>query len=311
MRVQHRFHKAVSMAMAGLLFFSSVSVASAAVDNTVQARLQSVEVETYGTEQTGAFLDRVNKVEKDYLGKHNEGSLLERVNVVFDELYDNSIEPGLLTQLNAIEWGILHEVSSRPVDNRVRDMEIQIAGSSEDGTYAKRIVALGEYAFGGYEVPLEQVAVPADTLIKIALSEEVDARNIKAGDIVHYRVAEDVILDGMLVFAKGQAGEGVVESVKQARNFGRDAKININFHTTKAMDGTDVMTYVGEKAKEEMKSYAMAAGASLAGVVLLGPVGIIGGIFVKGKNIDYPAGTEMFIQTKDETILYAIPTKGE
>ena len=74
------------------------------------------------------------------------------------------------------------------------------------------------------------------------------------------------------------------------------------------MDGTEVKTFVGEESKQEMKSYAMAAGASVAGMLILGPIGIIGGAFVKGKNIELPEGTELFIQTQDESILYAIPT---
>ena len=57
-----------------------------------------------------------------------------------------------------------------------------------------------------------------------------------------------------------------------------------------------------------MESMAMAAGASLAGMVLLGPIGIIGGVFIKGKNINLPAGTELYIQTKNETSLYGLST---
>ena len=57
-----------------------------------------------------------------------------------------------------------------------------------------------------------------------------------------------------------------------------------------------------------MKQYAMAAGASLAGIIILGPIGIIGGAFVKGKDIDLPAGTEMFIQTKADASLYGVTT---
>ena len=120
--------------------------------------------------------------------------------------------------------------------------------------------------------------------------------------------AEDVVQDGMLIFAKGQPGEGTVKKVEQARNFGRDARIDVDFHTTKAMDGTEVKTFVGEESKQQMKSYAMAAGASVAGMLLLGPIGIIGGAFVKGKNIDLPEGTEFFIQTQEATVLYAVPT---
>ena len=69
-----------------------------------------------------------------------------------------------------------------------------------------------------------------------------------------------------------------------------------------------VDAYVGEEAKEEMKQYAMAAGASLAGILILGPIGVIGGAFVKGKDIDLPAGTEMYIETTADTTLYGVTT---
>ena len=74
----------------------------------------------------------------------------------------------------------------------------------------------------------------------------------------------------------------------------------------RAIDGTDVETMLGQESKEKMESVAMAAGASVAGMVLLGPIGIIGGAFVHGKNIDLPEGTELYIQTKNDTTLYGL-----
>lgn len=299
--------KIMSTALCAALFVTQVGVVRAA-EETVQGKLSAVEQETWGGEQTGALLDRINRLEKDYLGAHNNGAMLERVNIVYDDIFDNSMGPGLLTQLNAIEWGLMHEVSPKSVDKRVTEMEMLVAGKTSAGTYKKRIQDLGTAAFGGYSVPLEQVTVPKNTLIRIALTQAVNAKTIKAGDTIHYKVAEDVVVGGMLVFAKGQPGEGTVKKVDQARNFGRDARIDTDFHTTKAMDGTDVKTFVGEESKQQMKSYAMAAGASVAGMLLLGPIGIIGGAFVKGKNIELPEGTELFIQTQDDTVLYAVPT---
>lgn len=299
--------KMMSTALCAALLVTQIGFVSAA-EETVQGKLAAVEEETWGAAQTGAFLDRINRLEKDYLGRHNKGSMLDRVNIVYDDIYDNAMEPGLLTQLNAVEWGLMHEVSPKAIDKRVTEMEMTVAGKTSAGTYKKRIQDLGTAAFGGYSVPLEQVMVPKNTVLKIALTQEVNAKKLKAGDVIRYKVAEDVVQDGMLVFAKGQPGEGTVRKVTQARNFGRDARLEVDFHTTKAMDGTDVKTFVGEESKQEMKSYAMAAGASVAGMLLLGPIGIIGGAFVKGKNIDLPEGTELFIQTQDESLLYAVPT---
>jgi hypothetical protein len=135
--------------------------------------------------------------------------------------------------------------------------------------------------------------------------------HLKAGDKVRYKVAEDVLVDGNLIFAKGEPGEGTVEKVRQAKNFGRNAEVQIDFNKTKSIDGTEIETYVGEESKQEMKHMAMAAGASVAGMLLLGPIGIIGGAFVKGKNIDLPEGTELYIQTKNEESLYGVATVAE
>ena len=55
-----------------------------------------------------------------------------------------------------------------------------------------------------------------------------------------------------------------------------------------------------------MKSVAMAAGATVAGMVLLGPIGAVTGAFINGKNINIEAGTELYIQTKTDTTVYGI-----
>ena len=82
--------------------------------------------------------------------------------------------------------------------------------------------------------------------------------------------------------------------------------MQIDFKNLRTMDGTDASMMVGEESKEKMQSMAFAAGASIAGIALLGPIGIIGGAFVKGKNIDLPAGTELYIQTASPMTIYGL-----
>ncbi|MCI5567861.1 MAG: hypothetical protein MR375_08445 [Veillonellaceae bacterium] len=305
------FKKLMSAMLSGVFLISTMGTAAAEVPQTVEARLTTVESDTYGGEQTGALIDRINHLERDYEGKHSNGSMLQRVNYLYGNLYENQSGPSLMTKLNAIEWGIRHEVSRTPVQNRITELETKVQGKTTDGSYRSRITKLGTYAFGGNALPITQVTLPENTLIKIALSSPVNAKELKKGDTVRYEVAEDVVIDGVLLFTKGSPGEGVVTDVTQARNFGRNAKIDIDFKTLQAMDGTRVDAYIGEKAKKEMKNLAMAAGASLAGIAVLGPVGIIGGVFVKGKNIDLPAGTEVYVQTSKEISVYGVQTVAE
>ena len=302
------FKKWMSALLCAVFVISTLGSAAAATPETVQAKLADLETDTYGTEQTGAVIDRLNKLEKDYDGRHRSGSMMSRLNALYDEVYTNSPQPSILTGLNAIEWNIDHEVSMKPVDTRIVSLEMMMEGKTNTGTYKKRLGDLGIASFGTKDLPLQQVVVPAGTLIKVALVTPINAKKLKAGDTVQFKVAEDVVVNGKLVFAKGLPGEGTVQKVKQARNFGRNAEVDIDFNKTKSIDGTYVDTYIGEEDKKEMKNLAMAAGASIAGIAVLGPAGIVAGAFVKGKNIDLPEGTELIIETKTDDTVYGVVT---
>lgn len=297
--------KIVGMFLCAVLVLSSCGSAFAAAD-TFQGKLEAIELDTYGQEQNGSLMERISRLESDFVGEHNTGSISARIDAIYDLLYENGARPSLLAELNAVEWNINHEVSMTPVDERIAALEMNLEGKSGEGTFRERITALTELAFGSDTIPVEAVNVASDTLIKIALAVPVNAKNLKIGDTVRYKVADDVIVDGLLVFAKGSFGVGKVLKVKQARNFGRNAEVEIDFARTKAADGTFVDTFVGEEAKAEMKNLAMAAGASLAGIAVLGPVGIVAGAFVHGKNIDLPEGTEVYIQTRNAEDLYGV-----
>ena len=300
--------KFLSALVTAVFFVSTMGSAFAATPETVQAKLESVESDTYGQPQTGSIMERINKLEKDYTGTHRQGSMMARADALYDSVYENNGAPSILAELNGIEWTIRHEVSASPVQDRIMNMETEVSGKTSEGTFTKRIRALADFAFGANQLPIEQVTVPGNTLVKVALVDEITTKNVKKGDRVRFQVADDVIVDGRLIFAKGEPGVATVEKVQQARNFGRSAKLELTDYQVKSMDGTEVDAYVGEEAKEEMKHYAMAAGASLAGIALLGPIGIIGGAFVKGKDIDLPAGTEMYVQTSANSPLYGVTT---
>ena len=79
----------------------------------------------------------------------------------------------------------------------------------------------------------------------------------------------------------------------------------------KAIDGTAFTAIQGEEAKEKTKSELKAAGASVAGAVLLGPVGLVGGAFIKGKSVEYPAGTEMYIQPQNTVTIQGLVIGGD
>lgn len=297
--------------LCGVFMFTMSGTAFADVANTVDDKLAAVETTLYGAVQTGPLMDRISKLEKDYEGGHPGGSLMDRVNALYDATYDNSNGPSLIVQMNALEWAVSHEVSMACMQDRVNNMEMSLRGKTSEGTFKHRVEVLSQDAFGSKTIPLVQTSIPANTLAKVALVDRLNAKNLKVGDVIRLKAAEDVVEDGMLLFTEGAAGETVVTKVSQAKNFGRNAEIELDFKYLTAVDGRQLNMVLGEESKKSMEQLGMAAGASVAGMLVLGPIGIIGGAFVQGKNIDLPEGTELYIQTMNDEVVYAIPTTAE
>ena len=297
--------------LCAVFLVTMTGTAFAEVANTADDKIAAIEVTLYGAAQTGPLAERLNKLEKDFEGTHRGGSLMDRINALYDATYDNSAGPSLITQMNALEWAISHKVSMECMQQRVNNMEMSVNGKTATGTFKSRVDALSQFAFGSKEIPLAQTAVPANTLAKVALVDRLNAKNLKKGDVIRLQAAEDVVENGMLLFTKGAAGEGVITKVSQAKNFGRNAEVEIDFKYLTAVDGRQLSMVLGEESQKSMEQMGMAAGASLAGILVLGPIGIIGGAFVQGKNIDLPEGTEIYIQTMKDEVIYAIPTTAE
>ena len=46
----------------------------------------------------------------------------------------------------------------------------------------------------------------------------------------------------------------------------------------------------------------MAAGAAVGGAIIFGPVGLLAGLFVKGKNIEIPRGTILNVEVSADSV---------
>ncbi len=306
------WRKILSLTILTLFICSNMGLAFANTvpEKTVMDKVVAVEKFFYGTEMTGALVERIATLEKDIYGKESKDPLLTKADTLYSSTYDNFIDqPSFLIKLNAIEWSLTHTVTVQPAKLRIENLERVLTGNIEAGSLNDRLMKLLKLAYANGEVVITNVTLSKDSLLKIKLTTPLDTRTSRAGDVILFQAADDIYVDGHLVIPKGAQGKGTVNKVKGAKNFGRDAEIQIGFDRVETIDGTVVNTILGEKAKEENKSLATAAGASLAGMVILGPVGIVGGAFVHGKEVTVPAGVEMYIQIKDEITAYGIQGK--
>ena len=305
MRIKKIFCGMVAAAMI-LLAFSIC----AAADGSANTKLARIEIDTYGAEQTGALLDRIGRLEKDFSGKNMSGNMNARLEAISDILYNNEAGPGILAKINALEWNTSHEVRSGGIELRITSLEREILGKTTTGTFNDRIRALAKASYGEEILPIAQVQVPINTLIKIETTAPASSKTMQEGDVIPVRVAEDVFVDGSLVFVKGLPGEGAVSRVIRAKNIFRNGKIETDFHTLKTIDGQEAMIFVGAEAVGEMNSNEMARGLSLVGQTFSGKNKDFEEVFVRGKNVDLPAGIQLYVQLKAPIVVYGVKTQG-
>lgn len=289
------------------IIFSASTFCSAA-EESANAKLMRIEVDTYGAEQNGALLDRIAALEKSYSGQNMSGNMNARIEAIYDILYDNSAEPAILAKINALEWNVNREIASGGIDMRLAALENQIFGATQEGTFNDRIRALAKASYGEEILPIAQVQIPANTLIKVETTIPVGSKIMQEGDTVPIRVLSDVFVDGSLVFAKGLPGEGVVTNVHRAKNIFSNGKIETDFCRLKAIDGQTAEIFTGIESQDEMNAKEMARGLSLIGQTFSGKNKSIEEVFIRGKNIDLPAGIELYVQIKTPIVVYGVRT---
>ena len=295
--------------LAAAMIFSASTLCTAA-DDSANAKLARIEIDTYGAEQVGAILDRISRLEKSYSGQSTSGNMNARIDAIYKILYDNTAQPCILAKVNALEWNINHEVKSGGVERRLVDLEMAILGKVTEGTFNTRIRALAKSSFGEEILPITKVQVPVNTLIKVETLAPASSKTMQAGDSIPVRVVEDIFVDGALVFVTGLPGEGTVVNVHRARNIMSNGKIEVDFHTLQTVDGQSATTFSGVESRDEMKAQQMGRGLSLVGITFSGKTAGMEEVFMRGKNVDLPAGVQLYVQTKEPIVVYGVTTSG-
>lgn len=271
---------------------------------TAPEKMVVMEKFLYGTEQAGALMTRIDSIETDVYGVKTSDPILTRVDNIYSYLFGikGSGSLSFAAKLNAADWQFTQEMSESPAKTRLEKIENMLYGKVEtQNNLATRLENLMQVAFPEARLTTENVTLPKDTLVKVSFTEEISSKINHVGDSVHFKTADNVYVGDILVLPKGAVGAGTIAKIVQPKSFGRDARIDINFTSVIAIDGTEVPVFVGDLAKQEAKTAAGAAGATIGGMIIFGPIGAIGGAFVTGKSVVIPVGATTFVQVTGDT----------
>ncbi|MBO5637507.1 MAG: hypothetical protein IJ601_06365 [Acidaminococcaceae bacterium] len=268
-------------------------------------QLDAVETALYGTHQSSSMMERMESLEDDIYGAPEASrNILDRIQSTYEYICGtNGGNGSFMQKLNAVDSRFNAQITSGPAKTRIEDMENIIFGQVQGGSLNQRLDRLVETAYNGGQVPVESVVLPKDSLVKIEFTAPLSSRDARPGDPVKFRVADNLYVNDVLVLSKGATGVAEVAKVVQPRSFGRDARIDVKFSHVFSVDGNKVPVYIGKLAKQEAKTAAGAAGATIGGMIVLGPIGAIGGAFVTGQSIVIPEGSTTYVQVvEDQTI---------
>jgi len=268
-------------------------------------QLDAVETALYGTHQSNSMMERMESLEDDIYGAPDANrNILDRIQSAYDYVCGtNGGNGSFLQKLNAVDSRFNAQITSGPAKTRIEDLENTIYGQAQGGSLNQRLDRLVETAYASGQVPVESVVLPKDSLVKIEFTSPLSSKTARTGDPVSFKVADNLYVNDVLVLSKGATGVAEVSKVVQPRSFGRDARIDVKFSHVFAVDGNQVPIYIGKLAKQEAKTAAGAAGATIGGMIVLGPIGAIGGAFVTGQSIVIPEGSTTYVQVvQDQTI---------
>ena len=268
-------------------------------------QLDAVETALYGTHQSSSMMERMESLEDDIYGAPDASrNILDRIQSTYDYVCGtNGGNGSFLQKLNAVDSRFNAQITSGPAKTRIEDLESTIYGQAQGGSLNQRLDRLVETAYAGGQVPVESVVLPKDSLVKIEFTSPLSSKTARIGDPVSFKVADNLYVNDVLVLSKGATGVAEVSKVVQPRSFGRDARIDVKFSHVFAVDGNQVPIYIGKLAKQEAKTAAGAAGATIGGMIVLGPIGAIGGAFVTGQSIVIPEGSTTYVQVvQDQNI---------
>jgi len=134
------------------------------------------------------------------------------------------------------------------------------------------------------------IALPDGTEFTVLTTEEITSKTASEGDLLTFKVADDVVIDGHVLIAKDALVKGEVSTAKKSGFFGRGGNIGIRIDSTITVDNqkTKLRSAKGKAGDDK-------TGTTVALVVLFGPLGFL----KKGKQAIIKPGTVIKVYTDE------------
>ncbi len=275
---------------------------------TLLQDLSQIEMAIYGTTQEKPLLERVEYLEKELVGRTLPGTITNRVKQLKEFIITGTPEdPSVIFKINASQWILEDKITSEPLITKIESLENVLFGKSSEDVLAMKAEGIFSLCFKEGKPLVEEVVIPAGILVPIRFLSTLSSKDNKAGETFKFQIAENIFIENKLVIPANFAGVGEIVDAKKATILSRPGKLEIEFKSISALDGTSLNLVIGEKAQEKNERIIVAVGAGILGLIILSnPIGLVFGALIPGKDVKIEEGTEIFLQVKDDTTVIAL-----
>ena len=285
-----------------LCCIGTVAVA-AEVDRELDKRVSRIERYIYGDEQAAAMADRLRQIEEDLFGRSTGQTDSEKSRYLHDFIFKGSASNlSLDMKLSYLEWKLFNKTGEGTLEARLAEIDKTVIGNVPMEPMAFRLEQQVHLTIERGLISLHTVTIPAGTEIRLRLKKDLSSRTATKGDLIPMVVADDLFIDrNILVMTSGGIVSAEVKNVRRGGRFGRTGYVNLDVRNIESMDASLLPVKIEDAgAKFDKKKIGMAAGASTLGYLVLGPIGLAGGAFIKGGEVEVPAGTELSVVTTED-----------
>jgi len=293
-----------------LLFVSSAYSAENTGSTIVQ--MDKSEMIIYGEAKRGGLIERLNELEAVLFGRSLPGSISERQLQLLNFIQmGNNEQPSLLFKLGVAEWAVSQTIfPSVPALGRLQKLEQELEGFIQEGKpVAMRVERILSMLLTD---PVTQVEleVSSDKAVRAQFLEDIGPGKSRKGDSVKIELLEDFMIDNCLIAPKGSLIVTEIADVIRPGAFGRPGEVKLDLKYLQILGPEEVKVKVADPKQlggRGEKNIAAAAGASIGGAILLGPLGLATGLLIRGESLDVKSGTQFYIELIDRVRLSAFP----
>ncbi|HEX8921304.1 MAG TPA: DUF2846 domain-containing protein [Pyrinomonadaceae bacterium] len=137
----------------------------------------------------------------------------------------------------------------------------------------------------------DEIVLAEGTTVYLVTAEEISSKKAELGDVVNFKVDEDVSVNGHVIISKGTPAKGRVMNAEKSGRMGKAGKLGIRVESTTTVDGQPIRIRAAKGREGDDKTNSVAALSLLVSSLFL---------LKKGGEATIKEGTKVQVYVDEE-----------